>query len=44
MPVPKKLQKAYGKIVGKFINEGLSLEEAKKKADSAIKHKIKSKK
>lgn len=39
MPVDKKKQKAYGVIVGKNINEGKSLEESKKVADRAIKHK-----
>jgi len=36
MPVPKGKQKLYGKIVGKNINEGKSLEKAKGIADRAV--------
>jgi hypothetical protein len=38
-PVPKNKQKTYGKIVGKNINEGKSLEESKDIADEAVKKK-----
>ena len=37
MPVPKSKQKLYGKIVGKNINDGKSLEQAKDIADKAVK-------
>lgn len=43
MPVPKKKQEKYGKIVGHLQNEGYSLEEAKNKADKAIMGKKKNK-
>jgi hypothetical protein len=36
MPVPKKKQKLYGKVVGHMINSGKSLEEAKDIADKAV--------
>lgn len=39
MPVPKKKQTLYGKIVGHLINSGYSPEAAKNKADKAIKDK-----
>lgn len=39
MPVPRSKRKAYGVIVGKNINEGKSVEEAKDIADRAIQHK-----
>lgn len=37
MPVPKGKQKLYGKIVGHLQNLGIGREEAKDKADSAVK-------
>jgi hypothetical protein len=37
MPVPKGKQKLYGKIVGHLQNLGIGKEEAKDKADSAVK-------
>jgi len=40
MPVPKKKQELYGKIVGHMQNLGKSLEEAKNIADRAIKHDV----
>lgn len=43
MPVPKKKRELYGKIVGHLQNMGYGLEEAKGKADSAIKSKGKKK-
>jgi len=36
MPVPKGKEKQYGMIVGKNINAGKSLAEAKDIADSAV--------
>ena len=42
MPVPKKKRELYGKIVGHLQNIGYGLEEAKDKADSAVKTKKKS--
>jgi len=44
MPVPKGKQKLYGKIVGKNINEGKSLEKSKDIADRAVVSKKKGKK
>jgi hypothetical protein len=41
MPVPKGKQKLYGKIVGHLQNLGIGREEAKDKADSAVKSKAK---
>jgi hypothetical protein len=38
MPVPKKLQKTYGKIVGHMINSGMTMHKAKAVADKAISH------
>lgn len=36
MPVPKDKEKLYGKVVGKNINEGKSMEQAKQIADKAV--------
>ncbi len=36
MPVPKKYQDKYGKIVGRMQNNGKSLEESKSIADKAV--------
>jgi len=36
MPVPKKFQKQYGRIVGRMINAGKSQAEAKAIADRAL--------
>jgi hypothetical protein len=44
MPVPKSKEKLYGKIVGKNINEGKSVSEAKNIADRAVKVKKEKKK
>lgn len=41
MSVPKNKQDLYGKIVGKNINKGKSLEASKKIADRAVKVKKK---
>lgn len=38
MPVPKKKQELYGKVIGHLINVGYSKEEAKGKADKAVKN------
>jgi len=38
MPVPKKYQKTYGKIVGHEINKGKSLSKAKAFADKVVRH------
>jgi len=43
MPVPKDKQDMYGKVVGHLQNMGYSLEEAKNKADKAVKNSKKSK-
>lgn len=43
MPVKKSKRELFGKIVGRFINQGLSLEDAKVKADRAIKSRAKKK-
>lgn len=37
MPVPKDKQDLYGKVVGKNINAGKSLNAAKRIADKAVK-------
>jgi hypothetical protein len=44
MPVPKKKQKLYGKVVGHMQNVGYGYEEAKDIADRAVKAKPKGKK
>ena len=44
MPVPKSKRSLYGKVVGKNMNRGKSLEESKDIADEAVKVKHNSKK
>lgn len=44
MPVPKKKQKLYGKVIGHMINTGKSQAEAKNIADKAVKVDVDTKK
>lgn len=41
MPIPKKYEDLYGRIVGRLQNIGYSHEEAKVKADKALRDRIK---